>query len=37
MWQVSRIWISMCGLALVLALVACWVTYAQDVRTIYIP
>lgn len=37
MWQESRNWIAKCGLALVLALVACSVTYAQDVRTNYIP
>src|SRR5580704_61049 len=37
MWQESRNWIAKFGPALVLALVACSVTYAQDVRTNYMP
>ena len=37
MWQKSRNWKAKFGLALVLALVACSVTYAQDVRTNYMP
>jgi hypothetical protein len=37
MWQNSRDWTAKCGLALVLALVAWSVTYAQDVRTNYLP
>jgi hypothetical protein len=37
MWQKSRNWAAKCGLALILALVACSVTYAQDVRTNYMP
>ena len=37
MWQNSRDWTAKCGLALVLTLVACSVTYAQDVRTNYMP
>ncbi len=35
MWQGFREWIAGLGPALVLALVACAVTYAQDVRTNY--
>ena len=37
MWQKSRNWTANFGPALVLALVACSVTYAQDVRTNYMP
>ena len=37
MWQKSRNWTAKCGPALVLALVVCSVTYAQDVRTNYMP
>ena len=37
MWQKSRNWKARLGLALGLALVACSVTYAQDVRTNYMP
>ena len=37
MWQKSRNWMAKFGPALVLALVACSVTYAQDVRTNYMP
>jgi Domain of unknown function (DUF4136) len=37
MWQESRKWVSKFGLALVLALVECSATYAQDVRTNYMP
>jgi hypothetical protein len=37
MWQKSRNWTAKFGSALVLALVACSVTYAQDVRTNYMP
>ena len=37
MWQKSRNWKAKFGPALVLALVACSVTYAQDVRTNYMP
>jgi hypothetical protein len=37
MWQKSRNWTARFGAALVLALVACSVTYAQDVRTNYMP
>jgi hypothetical protein len=37
MWQKSRNWKAKSGPALVLALVACSVTYAQDVRTNYMP
>jgi hypothetical protein len=37
MWQQSRNWTAKFGPALVLALVACSVTYAQDVRTNYMP
>jgi hypothetical protein len=37
MWHKSRNWIAKFGPALVLALVACSVTYAQDVRTNYMP
>ena len=37
MWQKSRNWTAKFGPALVLALVACSVTYAQDVRTNYMP
>ncbi len=37
MWQESRKWVAKFGSALVLALVACSVTYAQDVRTNYMP
>ena len=37
MWQESRKWAAKFGPALVLALVACCVTYAQDVRTNYMP
>ena len=37
MSQKSRKWMAMVGPAVVLALVACSVTYAQDVRTNYMP
>ena len=37
MWQKSRNWTAKFGFALALALVACSVTYAQDVRTNYMP
>ncbi len=37
MWQRSRNWRAKFGPALVLTLVACSVTYAQDVRTNYMP
>ena len=37
LWQKSRNWKAKFGPALVLALVACSVTYAQDVRTNYLP
>ena len=37
MWQKSRTWTAKLGPALALALVACSVTYAQDVRTNYMP
>jgi hypothetical protein len=37
MWQKSPNWKAKLGPALVLALVACSVTYAQDVRTNYMP
>ena len=37
MWQEFRHWKAKCGPALVLALVACSVTYAQDVRANYMP
>ena len=37
MWQKSRNFTAKLGSALVLALVACSVTYAQDVRTNYMP
>jgi len=37
MWQKSQNWTAKFGPALVLALVACSVTYAQDVRTNYMP
>ena len=37
MWQKSRNWIANVVPALVLALVTCSVTYAQDVRTNYMP
>jgi hypothetical protein len=37
MWHKSRNWIAKFGPALVLALVACSLTYAQDVRTNYMP
>jgi hypothetical protein len=37
MWQNSRNWMATLVPALVLALVACSVTYAQDVRTNYMP
>jgi hypothetical protein len=37
MWQKSRNWTARFGAGLVLALVACSVTYAQDVRTNYMP
>jgi hypothetical protein len=37
MRQKSRNWTAKVGSALVLALVACSVTYAQDVRTNYMP
>jgi Domain of unknown function (DUF4136) len=37
MWQKSRNWAAKCGPALVLALVSCSVTYAQEVRTNYMP
>ena len=36
-WQESRNWKAKFGPALLLALVACSVTYAQDVRTNYLP
>jgi len=36
-WQESRNWMAKFGPALALALVACSVTYAQDVRTNYMP
>jgi Domain of unknown function (DUF4136) len=37
MWQKSRIWRAKLGSALVLALFACSIAYAQDVRTNYMP
>ena len=37
MWQKSRKWTAKFGPALVLALVACSLTWAQDVRTNYMP
>ena len=37
MWQKSRKWAAKLGPASVLALVACSLTYAQDVRTNYMP
>jgi hypothetical protein len=37
MWQNSRNWTAKFGPALLLALVACTVTFAQDVRTNYMP
>ena|SRR5271167_1098177 len=37
MWQNPRNWTAEFGPALVLSLVACSVTYAQDVRTNYMP
>jgi hypothetical protein len=37
MWQESRNWMAKFGPALVLALVACSVTFAQGVRTNYMP
>ena len=37
MWQKSRNWIAKVGPAWALALVACSATYAQDVRTNYMP
>ena len=37
LWQRCRSWIAMVGSALLLVLVACSVTYAQDVRTNYLP
>jgi hypothetical protein len=37
MWQKSRNWTAKCGPALVMSLIACSVTYAQDVRTNYMP
>jgi hypothetical protein len=37
MWQTSRNWIANVVPALVLALVTCSVTYAQDIRTNYMP
>ena len=37
MWQITRIVMAKFGPALVLALVACSATYAQDVRTNYMP
>ena len=37
MWQKPRNWTAKFGLAMVLALAACSVTYAQDVRTNYMP
>jgi len=37
MWQKSRDWTAKFGPALVMALLACSVTYAQDVRTNYMP
>jgi hypothetical protein len=37
MWQKSRNWTARFGAGLILALVACSVTYAQDVRTNYMP
>ena len=36
-WQESRKWTAMIGSALLLAFLACSVTYAQDVRTNYMP
>ena len=40
MWQESqdwKVWRVRSGPALILAFLACWVTYAQDVRTNYMP
>ena len=37
MWQESRIWMAKFGPAVLLALIACSVTYGQDVRTNYMP
>jgi hypothetical protein len=37
MWQESRIWMARFGPAALLALIACSVTYGQDVRTNYMP
>jgi Domain of unknown function (DUF4136) len=37
MWKKSQSWKIKCGPALVLAFLACSVTYAQDVRTNYMP
>ena len=37
MWHKSQNWTANIGPALILALVACSITYAQDVRTNYIP
>ena len=37
MWQKSRKWMAKSGPALVVALVACCATYAQDIRTNYMP
>ena len=37
MWQESRIWMARFGPAVLLALIACSVTYGQDVRTNYMP
>jgi hypothetical protein len=37
MWQISRKWMAQFGPALALALVTCSVTYAQDVRSNYMP
>jgi len=37
MWKKSRHWLAKIGPALLLALIACSVTYGQDVRTNYMP
>ena len=37
MWQESRIWMARFAPAVLLALIACSVTYGQDVRTNYMP
>lgn len=37
MWQKPRNWIANFSLVLVLVVIACFVTYAQDVRTNYMP